>query len=94
MTDTITIPVKVPTTPEEMINYLAYHILFHGLNFFDTDEYLDAEAEYASEDFSLEEYDSEDDNSRWQRHIDQLCWEAHLLLADQHIIAARALRTR
>lgn len=94
MKHAIPVPVRVPTTPDEMVNYIAYHILHEGLNFFDSDQYLDDESEYAAEDFSLEEYDDESPTSRWQRHIEDLTWEAHLLVADQHINAARALRVR
>lgn len=88
-------PVPYPSTELEMIDYIVWNTVFYGVSFFDTDEYYDVECNYACEqDFELEEYDTDDQEGRWPRHLESLARQAHLKMADVHAGLARELRMR
>lgn len=92
MTDKIGQPVTEPTTPQEMVQYVAFHLYRDGARYFDSDEYLDVEVDYAQEQgFDFDDYDDDDAKSRWNQHISTILRDAHFLAMDQHLEAARAL---
>lgn len=86
----IEVPVAEPSNEKEFIAYCVYNAYFRGVEFFDTDEYFDTECNFAVEmDFSFEEYDDEDENSRWNKLLREMARQAHLQLADIHVLTAR-----
>lgn len=89
----IEVPVEYPSNEKEMITYLVYNIFYHGVNHLDSDEYLDVESEYACEvDFTLEEYDDDDTNSKWNRHLESLMRQTYFAISDINSLIARNCR--
>lgn len=87
-----TVPVTQPANEQEMVDYIVFNVLFHGMNFFDSDEYIDVEVDYAVESgYTLEEYEQEDGDNRWTKHINGLIRAAHHGLVDHHNKMAREL---
>lgn len=81
----IEVPVEEPSDEREFITYCVYHAYYKGVEFFDTDEYLEAEINFAVEmGFEFEEYDDESPESRWNRLLESLARQTHFALADIH----------
>ena len=89
----IEVPVAEPSNEKEWITYLVYNLFFHGMNFVDTDEYMEAEINFAVEmGFSFDEYDDESPDSRFNRLLESLGRQAHFQLSDIHTLTARHCR--
>ena len=85
------VPVASPSTPEEFHDYLVYWIKMEGLNFLDSDMYLDAESEFACEvDFTLEEYDDEAEDGRWNEYFKYVMRSVWFGLADEFMTKGRS----
>lgn len=86
----IEVPVSEPSNEREYITYVVYYMYFKGVEFFDSDEYLDVECNFACEmGFEFEEYDDDSPESRWNRLLESLARQAHFQLADIHTLNGR-----
>ncbi len=86
----IEVPVAEPSNEKEFIAFCVYYIYFKGVEFLDTDEYMEAEINFAVEmGFSFEEYDDDSPESRWSRLLESLARQAHFQLADIHQLCGR-----
>lgn len=84
------VPVTSPTNPKEFCDYLVYWIANEGLNFLDSDMYLDAESDFACEmDYTIEEYDDEAEDSKWNQFLNDIMRSVWFGLADEFITMGR-----